>query len=112
MQSLCSLVQAHHGARLGLHAGMRPRLHAGMSASGNSVEPVLLEQQIDRLFAQRLTFCRPHSRTKDGFFDFSHCRLFPLEYRLPARFDTIPSKPISQALANTSASWATRASLN
>ena len=33
---------------------MRPRLHAGMSASGNSVEPVLLEQQIDRLFAQRL----------------------------------------------------------
>jgi len=39
-------------------------------------------------------------------------RLFPLEYRLPARFDTIPSKPISQALANTSAPSATRASLN
>jgi len=54
MESLCSLVQAHHGARLGLHAGMRPRLHADMSASGNSVEPVLLEQQIDRLLPQRL----------------------------------------------------------
>jgi hypothetical protein len=29
----------------------------------------------------------PHSRAKAGVFDFSHCRLFPLEYRLPmARF--------------------------
>jgi hypothetical protein len=43
-----------------------------------------------------------HVLTNSGFFDFSHCRLFPLEYRLPARFETIPSKPISQALANTS----------
>ena len=36
---------------------------------------------------------------KTSFFDFSHCRL---EYRLPARFETIPSKPVSQALANSS----------
>jgi hypothetical protein len=43
-----------------------------------------------------------HVLSNSGFFDFSHCRLFPLEYRLPARFETIPSKPISQALANTS----------
>jgi hypothetical protein len=49
---------------------------------------------------------------KAGFFDFSHCRLFPLEYRLPARFETIPSRPSSHALANTSAPSATRASLN
>jgi hypothetical protein len=26
---------------------------------------------------------------KTSFFDFSHCRLFPLEYRLPARFETM-----------------------
>ncbi len=45
---------------------------------------------------------RIHLRTNSGFFDFSHCRLFPLEYRLPARFETIPSTPVSQALANTS----------
>ena len=45
---------------------------------------------------------RIHPRTNPGFFDFIHCRLIPLEYRLPARFETIPSKPISQALANTS----------
>ena len=49
-----------------------------------------------------------HSRRNAGFFDFSHCRLFPLEYRLPARFETIPSKPSSQALPNTSAPSATR----
>ena len=47
-----------------------------------------------------------HVLSKAGFFDFSHCRLFPLEYRLPARFETIPSRPSSQALANTSAPWA------
>ena len=29
------------------------------------------------------------------FLTFSHCRLFPLEYRLPARFETIPSRPAS-----------------
>jgi hypothetical protein len=29
-------------------------------------------------------------RTKAGFFDLSRCRLFPLEYRLPVRFDMIP----------------------
>jgi hypothetical protein len=46
------------------------------------------------------------------FFDFSHCRLFPLEYRLPARFETIPSRPSLQALAKTSAPSATKASLN
>ena len=34
-----------------------------------------------------------HSRRSAGLFDFSHCRLIPLEYRLPARFETIPSKP-------------------
>jgi hypothetical protein len=43
-----------------------------------------------------------HVLTNAGFFDFSHWRLFPLEYRLPARFETIPSRPSSQALANTS----------
>ena len=42
-----------------------------------------------------------HVLSNSGFFDFSHCRVFPLEYRLPARFDTIPSRPSSQALANT-----------
>jgi hypothetical protein len=57
-------------------------------------------------------FCRPHPRRNAGFFDFSHCRLFPLQYRLPARFDTIPSRPSSQALANTSAPSAAKASLN
>ncbi len=36
---------------------------------------------------------------------------FPLRYRLPARFDTIPSRPSSQALAKTSAPSA-RASPN
>jgi hypothetical protein len=36
-----------------------------------------------------------------GFFDFTHCRLFPLEYRLPTRFEMIPLRPISQAMANT-----------
>jgi hypothetical protein len=46
------------------------------------------------------------------FFDSSHCLQFPLEYRLPARFGTIPSRPSSHALANTSAPSATRASLN
>jgi hypothetical protein len=35
-----------------------------------------------------------------------------LEYRLPARFKTIPSRPSWQASANTSAPSATRASLN
>ncbi len=53
-----------------------------------------------------------HVLSNSGFFDFSHCRVFPLEYRLLARFDTIPSRPSSQALANTSAPSATRASLN
>jgi hypothetical protein len=43
-----------------------------------------------------------HVLSNSGFFDFTDCRLFPLEYRLAARFETIPSKPISQALANTS----------
>jgi hypothetical protein len=54
----------------------------------------------------------PYPRTKVGFFDFSHCRLLPLEYRLPARFETIPCRPISQALTNTSPPSATKASLN
>jgi hypothetical protein len=45
---------------------------------------------------------RPDLGLEAGFFDFSHWRLFPLEYRLPARFETIPSRPSSQALANTS----------
>jgi len=49
---------------------------------------------------------------RPGFFDFTHCRLRPLQYRLPARFDTIPSRPSSQALANTSAPSAAKASLN
>jgi len=40
MQSLCSLAQAHHGARPAFTQAC-PRQH--------SVEPVLLEQQIDRL---------------------------------------------------------------
>jgi hypothetical protein len=53
-----------------------------------------------------------HVLSNSGFFDFSHCRLLPLEYRLPARFETIPSRPSSQALANTHAPSATRASLN
>jgi hypothetical protein len=34
-----------------------------------------------------------------GFLTFSQCRLFPLEYGAPRRFDTIPSRPSSQALA-------------
>ena len=33
--------------------------------------------------------------------DFSHCLLGPLKYRLPTRFETIPSRPISHALAKT-----------
>jgi hypothetical protein len=33
------------------------------------------------------------SSAKAGFLDFSHCRLVPLRYRLPARFETIPSRP-------------------
>jgi hypothetical protein len=45
----------------------------------------------------------PYPHTKPGFFDFSHCRLFPLRYRLPARFETIPSCSSSQPLATTSA---------
>ena len=53
-----------------------------------------------------------HVLMNAGFFDLSHCRLFPLRYRLPLRFDTIRSKPISQALVNTSAPSAARASLN
>ena len=53
-----------------------------------------------------------HVLSNAGFFDFSHCRLRPLQYRLPARFDTIPSRPSLQALANTSAPSADRASLN
>jgi hypothetical protein len=51
-----------------------------------------------------------HNLTNAGFFAFSQLRLVPLQYRLPTRFD-IPSRPISQALANTSAPSATRASL-
>jgi hypothetical protein len=39
----------------------------------------------------------------------SHCRLVPLRYWLPARFDTIPSRPSVHALANTSAPSADRA---
>jgi hypothetical protein len=53
-----------------------------------------------------------HVLTNAAFFDFSHCRLFPLQYRLPTRFETIPSRPISQALANTIAPSADKASLN
>jgi hypothetical protein len=34
-----------------------------------------------------------HVLSNSGLFDFSHCRLFPVEYRLPARFETIPSRP-------------------
>jgi len=45
-----------------------------------------------------------HILSNAGFFDFSHCRLFPLEYRLPERFETIPSRPSSQVLANASCS--------
>ena len=35
----------------------------------------------------------PHPRTNAGFFDFNRCRLLPLQYRLPTRFDTIPQGP-------------------
>jgi hypothetical protein len=38
-------------------------------------------------------------------------RLLPLTYRLPARFDTIPFRPISHALAKTSGPSASIASL-
>ena len=41
-------------------------------------------------------------RIEDEFLRLQPLPAVPLEYRLPARFETIPSKPISQALANTS----------
>ena len=41
--------------------------------------------------------------TKSGFFIFSQLRLLPLLQKLPSRFDTMPSRPSSQALANTTA---------
>ena len=37
-----------------------------------------------------------HILTNSGFFDLSHCRLLPLQYRLPARFDTIPSSQLAR----------------
>ena len=40
-----------------------------------------------------------HVLTKFGFLVFSQLRLFPLR----SRFDTMPSRPSSQALANTTA---------
>jgi hypothetical protein len=57
-------------------------------------------------------YAKHHPRINAGFFGFSQLRLVPLEYRLPERFDTIPSRPSLQALANTSAPSADRASLN
>jgi hypothetical protein len=41
-----------------------------------------------------------HVLSNSGFFDFSHCRLFPLRYRLSARIETIASRPNSQTLPN------------
>jgi hypothetical protein len=43
-----------------------------------------------------------HALSNSGSSTFSHCRLFPLEYRLPARFETIPPGPARRP-------WRTRA---
>jgi hypothetical protein len=61
---------------------------------------VTLHPRPSRLLSQPLRFTS--SRTP-GFKHFSQLRLAPLLQRLPARFDTIPSRPSSRALANTSA---------
>jgi hypothetical protein len=52
------------------------------------------------------------SRTKVGFFVLNQLRPFPLQYKLPFRFDTIPSRPVSEVLANTTTPSPTSASLN
>ena len=40
---------------------------------------------------------------KTGFFAFVQFRQLPLQWALPTRFETIPSRPIAHALANTPA---------
>jgi hypothetical protein len=110
---------------LTLNAMPKPRYRSALEKAGRSPSAArrmptpaarwagrVRAESLEGEFADRMGADALHRRWKSGFRHFSQLRLVPLRYRLPARFDTIPSRPSLQAWANTIAPSVARASLN